>query len=237
MALVAGETDVPMSVNEDGRYAVTRDEMIAQARTAGFLSALPGGTFDSLTGTANLSGGFSDVSSFGGLVGAELGEMNGSFGVGGAGFGPGGGGTGWGTIAAGGYSTIGHGSGYGSCGCGSIRDLRGRESVAPTVIIDAANVTGSYDKSIIRRYIRRHLSKFSYCYEKELLANPALSGTVTAVFVIAPNGRVASATADGADPEVASCVADVVKAIEFPKLERGESVKVTYPFIFELAGS
>ena len=118
--------------------------------------------------------------------------MNGGFGFGRSGFGPGGGGTGWGTIGTGRYGTIGHGSGTGSgYGVGGGRGgMRGRTAAVPTVSIGQPNAQGDLDKAIIRRYIKRNIQKITYCYEKQLLAKPGLSGTVSTQFFITPNGNV-----------------------------------------------
>ncbi len=201
-------------------------------RTAGILGSaalVQGGAFASLTGTGDVSAGFDDSNIYGGLLGNEPGDMNGGFGFGRAGFGPGGGGTGWGTIGTGRYGTIGHGAGYGSAG------MRGRTGAVPTISIGQPNTQGDLDKAIIRRYIKRHLNEFSYCYEKQLLAKPQLEGTVSTQFFIDPKGTVDSAMATGVDPEVASCVASVIKSIEFPKPKGGGGVQVSYPFTFRPA--
>ncbi|HEU5059497.1 MAG TPA: AgmX/PglI C-terminal domain-containing protein [Kofleriaceae bacterium] len=174
----------------------------------------PGGAFASLTGTGDISSGLDDADVYGGLLGNEVGEMQG-----GAGFG-----------------TIGHGSGTGS-GYGSGGGMRGRSASVPTVAIGAASATGDLDKNIIRRYIRRKLPQIRYCYEKQLVAKPTLSGRVDSQFVIDPNGNVTSATATGMDPEVSACIGAAIKSIQFPKPKAGGVVKVNYPFIFRPAGS
>jgi hypothetical protein len=224
---------------EDPQLA--RQQAIEQARTAGILgsSALTqGGAFASLTGTGDISSGFDDGNIYGGLLGNEAGEMNGGFGYGRSGFGPGGGGTGWGTIGTGRYGTIGHGSGTGQgYGVGGGRGgMRGRTAAVPTVSIGQPNAQGDLDKAIIRRYIKRNLQKIQYCYEKQLLAKPTLAGTVQAQFFITPNGTVASSTGTGVDGEVSSCVAEVIKNIEFPKPKGGGGVQVNYPFTFHSSG-
>ena len=197
------------------------------------------GAFASLTGTGDISSGFDDTNIYGGLLGNEAGEMNGGFGYGRSGFGPGGGGTGWGTIGTGRYGTIGHGSGTGSgYGVGGGRGgMRGRTSAVPTVSIGQPNAQGDLDKAIIRRYIKRNIQKIQYCYEKELLAKPGLSGTVQTQFLITGNGNVQSSSGNGVDPNVSSCVAGVIKGIEFPKPKGGGNVQVNYPFTFRPAGS
>lgn len=250
MALDEGKMGKKDSDRAEGQYKMqknqedpqlARQQAIEQARTAGILGSaalVQGGAFASLTGTGDISSGFDDTNIYGGLLGNEAGEMNGGFGFGRSGFGPGGGGTGWGTIGTGRYGTIGHGAGTGSgYGVGSGRGgMRGRTSAVPTVTISQPNVQGDLDKAIIRRYIRRNIQKISYCYEKQLLAKPSLSGTVTAQFFISPNGSVTSSQGSGLDPDVAACVADVVRGIEFPKPKGGGGVQVNYPFIFRPAG-
>jgi hypothetical protein len=196
-----------------------------------------GGAFATLTGTGDISSGFDDENIYGGLLGNEAGEMNGGFGFGRSGFGPGGGGTGWGTIGTGRYGVIGRGSGTGSgYGVGGGRGgMRGRNSSVPAVTIGQPSAQGDLDKAIIRRYIKRNLQKITYCYEKELLVNSKLAGTVMITFFIQPTGKVAQATATGVNGNVAKCVAAVIKGIEFPKPKNGGGVQVNYPFTFRPA--
>jgi len=250
MALEEGKMGKKDSDRAEGQYKMkkeqedpqlARQQAIEQARNAGILGSTAltqGGAFASLTGTGDISSGFDDGNIYGGLLGNEAGEMNGGFGFGRSGFGPGGGGTGWGTIGTGRYGTIGHGSGTGSgYGVGGGRGgMRGRTAAVPTVSIGQPNAQGDLDKAIIRRYIKRNQQKIQYCYEKELLAKPQLSGTVMTNFLITPNGNVSSSSGSGVDPNVANCVADVIRNIEFPKPKGGGNVQVNYPFIFRLGG-
>jgi hypothetical protein len=250
MALEEGKMGKKESDRAEGQYKMkkeqedpqlARQQAIEQARNAGILGStalVQGGAFASLTGTGDISSGFDDTNIYGGLLGNEAGEMNGGFGFGRSGFGPGGGGTGWGTIGTGRYGTIGHGSGTGSgYGVGGGRGgMRGRSAAVPTVSIGQPNAQGDLDKAIIRRYIKRNIQKITYCYEKQLLAKPGLSGTVSTQFFITPNGNVASSSGSGVDPEVANCVAMVIKNIQFPKPKGGGGVQVNYPFTFRPAG-
>ncbi|MBL8625150.1 MAG: AgmX/PglI C-terminal domain-containing protein [Myxococcales bacterium] len=111
----------------------------------------------------------------------------------------------------------------------------GSTPTGPQVRIGIPQAVGDLDKAIIRRYIKRNILKISYCYEKELLVTPTLSGTVTTQFFISPTGSVSTANASGVSPEVASCVAGVIKAIEFPQPRGGGGVQVNYPFRFSPA--
>lgn len=214
---------------------LARQQAIEQARNAGLLgvtSLKQGGAFASLTGTGDSDYGFDDGNIYGVLLGSEAGDLGGGLGFGRSGFGPGGGGTGWGTIGTGRYGTIGHGSGYGVGG--GRGGMRGRTTAVPTISIGQPNAQGDLDKAIIRRYVKRNIQKIQYCYEKQLLAKPTLAGTVQTQFFIAPSGQVASATAAGVDPDVAACIATVLKSIEFPRPKGGGGVQVNYPFTLRL---
>jgi hypothetical protein len=187
-------------------------------------------------GTPAVPGTLGDEEIYGGLLGNEVGEQTGAWGFGYSGVGPAGGPMppgGWGTIGTGRYGRIGHGtgsgieSGYGT-GSGGSRSHR-----KPLVHIGDTSATGSLDKNIIRRYIRQKVPHISHCYEKQLLVNEDLAGTVTASFVIGPSGDVAVSSAEGVDPELSHCVASVVKTIEFPKPKGGGIVRVNYPFTFK----
>jgi len=241
---------------EAAKEAAKAEAALAKAqddnrRTTGILGSTAlqqGGAFASLTGTGTVSSGFDDTNIYGGLLGNEAGEMNGGFGYGRSGFGPGGGGTGWGTIGTGRYGSIGHGSGTSSgYGVGGGRGgMRGRAAAVPTISIGqpmvvptvaSATDPGNLDKAIVRRYVKRNIQKLQYCYEKELLAKADLSGTVTTQFTITESGVVGSASASGVDPTVSSCMAGVIKGIEFPKPKGTGGVTVTYPFTVRPAGS
>jgi len=214
MALDEGRAGRP----DPDRNRTDREAAIESARSAGVLGASDGhgGAFASLTGTGDIASGFDDSNLHGGLLGNEAGEMDGSFGFGRSGFGPGGGGTG-----------AGYGVGEGRGG------MRGRTSAVPTVAIGQPQVQGSLDRAIIRRYIKRNIRRIQYCYEKELLAKPGLAGTLSVRFVIGNTGTVGEVTATGVDPEVATCVAAVVKNIQFPG--GGAPVMITYPLTFRPA--
>jgi hypothetical protein len=248
MALDAGRMGRLDSQRAEGHYQMAktaqdpqlaRQQAIEQARNAGIIGStalVTGGAFSSLTGTSEISSGFEDTNIYGGKIGNETGEMSGGFGYARSSFGPGGGGTGWGSICAGDFGTIGHGAGtgtgYGEGGgrCGPM--CRGRHAAVPTVAIGQPVSVGDMDKATIRRYIKRNIDKITYCYEKQLLAKPELSGTVATQFFITSTGSVTGATAAGVDPEVANCVAAVIAGIEFPKSDGGGGVQVSYPFTF-----
>jgi len=130
------------------------------------------------------------------------------------------------------------GAGVTSIGLGLIPTEAERKANLPPVVSDGQpNAQGDLDKDVIRRFVKRNLPRITYCYEKELLAIPNLQGTVQIQFFIAPTGKVASASGAGMNATVASCVAGVIKGIEFPKPKGGGGVQVNYPFTFRPEGA
>jgi hypothetical protein len=121
-------------------------------------------------------------------------------------------------------------------GASATGGMRGALAPVPVVSIGQPSVQGDLDKAIVRRYIKRNIQKIQYCYEKQLLNKPRLAGTVQAQFEIGDEGKVVSSTATGVDAAVTSCVADVIRQIEFPKPKTGGVVQVNYPFMFRLGG-
>lgn len=222
------------------RFARPKDgQLVKVTYPLTFDPGAEGGAFASLTGTGDVGSGFDDSNIYGGLVGSEVGETTGGGGFDRSGFGPGGGGTGWGTIGTGRYGTIGKGGGVTGSGYGvggGRGGMRGRTSDVPTVSIGQPDAQGDLDKAIIRRYIKRNIQKLQYCYEKELLQTPTLKGTVTAAFTIGIDGLVSSSTASGiGSTDVETCIAAVIKGIEFPKPKGNGPVTVKYPFKFQPA--
>ena len=250
MALAAGLAGRPTATSERGHIAVThqvatpqltRAGEIARARTAGVLAAAALADVGALASTQALSSGF-DATSISGALYGGTGESAGGFGLAAHAFdGASAGGSDYmGTIGIGHYHGIGNGQregeGWGGRGLGA--PSTPHVARVPTVMLCASPRvpcvigSGGPDKAIIRRYLRRRLDAIAYCYEKELLAHPGLEGDVVTRFVIDPSGAVSVAQAEGVSPEVASCVAGVVRAIEFPRSVHGEPVQVTYPFTF-----
>lgn len=118
--------------------------------------------------------------------------------------------------------------------CGGRRPAPG--SLVPRVRIGQPTSDPGLDKEIIGRYIRRNKQKILYCYEKWLLADDTLIGTLITNVTIGADGKVTRATASGLHADVASCVVKVIELIEFPKPTSGAAVNVVYPFTFEPTG-
>lgn len=90
----------------------------------------------------------------------------------------------------------------------------------------------STDPQVISRPIRQNLPRIASCYDRARLKSPELAGMVMTEFQIGPLGTVSHATAQGVSDELASCVVDVIKTIQFPKSCSGETTLVRYPIKF-----
>jgi outer membrane biosynthesis protein TonB len=113
---------------------------------------------------------------------------------------------------------------------------KGKSTRPPQVRIGNASATSGLDKNIIRRYIRRRLHQIRKCYERELLLEPNLQGTLVMQFQIMPDGLVANATGGGlGNATVTACVEAAIESIQFPKPKGGGLVNVRYPFTFRPA--
>jgi hypothetical protein len=115
------------------------------------------------------------------------------------------------------------GTGWGTIGVA-------KDPPAPPGLISPALVAvGELDRAIVRRYLKRNVNRFTFCYENRGSANVT---TVVLSFVINSQGAVSSASATG-DKTFAESITQVVKAIEFPRPKKGE-VKVTVTLDFSL---
>lgn len=100
------------------------------------------------------------------------------------------------------------------------------------VTLGTPKLAGTYDLTMLRRYVKRMTPSLAYCYEQQLMKDAKLAGTVTATFTIEADGKVVTASAKGLHADVEACVAKVMRRIEFPKPAAGATIGVTYPIAF-----
>jgi TonB family protein len=114
---------------------------------------------------------------------------------------------------------------------------RGKKDYLPPTIGEIKVMDGGLDREIVKRYIRKQIDAISYCYEKQLVANAELGGTITVEFVISAGGSVISARGEGTAgaKAVDTCVLEQVRGIQFPRSEGMTNVR--YPFTFRTSGS
>jgi hypothetical protein len=215
---------------------------IASARDAGilgilaqqdrhFLASIDGGAF---------AVGQNDEDIWGNVVGVEHAAAYGTGGLGLIGSGKGGGGVAGGLIGMGNHGLIGHGNGTGGLyhgnegGKGGVIGFGERKQKIPTPRVGKGSVTGDIDKDMIRRIVRAHLNEVRSCYNAGLTRNPNLEGRVTVQFSIVGTGKVASSVVQEnttKDSSVADCIAKAVKRWSFPRVGKGGTALVSYPFL------
>ena len=194
----------------------------------------------------------SQATALGGDVENVLGHMNGTTiadayavgGLGTVGTGTGAAGTGEGTIGGGGplatMGNFGHGRGgpgYGGTGVGTL--TMHHKTRVPEVVPGIVTGSGTLDKEIIRRIVRRHLNEVRFCYEQALPRHPTLAGRAVVQFTIGKDGQVLASVLQSSTlglASVESCVVGAVKRWPFPAPERGGLTIVSYPFQFTPSG-
>jgi hypothetical protein len=227
-----GSAEIQKVENLPPKIALTTEQKNQVARTAGVIGFIKNNNaFQAIANDGDFSVGLDDKDIEGGWYG-NPGENPGGFGGGVAGMGPGGipcdgvACSSLGTIAVGKYHVPGKGPGP----IPGFVDPNHQHVPQAPVYIGAAE-TKDVDPQLLRRYVHEHVDEITYCYTHELQAKPTIEGTVTSHFTIDGNGRVITVGATGVDDLVSSCVAGVIKSIEFPKFDTVVNV-TSYPFRF-----
>ncbi|MBU1534322.1 AgmX/PglI C-terminal domain-containing protein, partial [Myxococcota bacterium] len=162
--------------------------------------------------------------------------MDGGFGGrGGAGGGGGGGGLGIGGGGGTGFGGIGIGGGGGLGGRFGKMGGVGRRSIS--VRSGSAAVFGKLDPNEVRAVIRAHRREVHHCYQKGLMANDKLAGTVRVSFMINTTGRVqsCSVTENLAIPKVGHCICGRLTTWKFPQ-PQGGLARVAYAWTLQPGG-
>jgi len=103
-----------------------------------------------------------------------------------------------------------------------------RRPLAPRISYywPSLRVVGSLDKEIIKRFLKRSGPRVRNCYQRELVVNPNLRGTMRVRFIILPTGNTRAARVAGLHPKVDACVKRVFDKLRFLKTRGGGIVVV-----------
>ena len=96
--------------------------------------------------------------------------------------------------------------------------------------------TGELDAAMIKEIVGAHKAEVTFCYEKQLREKPKLAGRVSPTFTIGSTGEVTEVHFTEntvADSEVGKCISDKIKKWEFPRPPDGESIEISFPWIFQ----
>ncbi len=161
--------------------------------------------------------------------GGDLVIGRGAGGMGMRGTGKGGGGEGFGRIGGLGKVDTGGGKGAG----GKIGKKK-RKKIKPKLTKGAPKIGDFCDKANIRRVVNAKSNAIRYCFEKELQANPKLSGKIVAQWKVNMDGSVMStstASTTMKNKKVEGCINRVIKRMRFQKPNGGICI-INYPFVF-----
>jgi len=207
------------------------------AMNSGALSILNSNQIAASWGSGSVTTGFDPITAMGDNKGTSFGTAYGFGAFGTAGTGRGGGGVSENSFGTGTFGTRGRGGGGGG-GTGYGRDagdLSDRATRVPQVVPGSPVVTGSLDKELIRRVIRKHRREVKYCYEKELIKDKNLAGKIIVQFTISSTGSVVAAVTSSStmgNGSVERCINEKVRRWIFPEPKGGGIVIVKYPFVF-----
>jgi outer membrane biosynthesis protein TonB len=129
------------------------------------------------------------------------------------------------------------GGGIGALGVGSVGKGPVRSGVTKAVSTSIAS-QGQIDKEAVAKVINSHLAEVQRCYEAALMKTPGLAGKVVLEWSISTSGKVLSSKSKSSslkDVSVEACILRSLNNWQFPPA-KGNSVIITYPFIFNSVG-
>lgn len=93
---------------------------------------------------------------------------------------------------------------------------------------------GNLDRAAVEKVIKANLTKFRYCYQRQLQRDPGLSGKIVNRFVIAQDGTVSRSEtkASTVSPAVDTCIEQTMARLQFPQPKGGGIAIISYPFVF-----
>jgi hypothetical protein len=94
-----------------------------------------------------------------------------------------------------------------------------RARKAPAVVPGPVEITGAFDKTILRRALRGRLPDFQDCYGQALERDPHLSGRLSVKFIITPSGEAhapAVTLSQLPDTGLEKCVLQVFRSLSLP---------------------
>ena len=116
------------------------------------------------------------------------------------------------------------------------KGLSDKTSSNTAYIASQTKVLGALDPNLIRKIMEQHISQFRYCYQKELLTNPSVSGVFDVSFKINRYGKGVKAAVKshgkGFSKQGTTCIKRVIDIISFPRPKNGGFVDVSLPMNF-----
>ncbi len=120
-------------------------------------------------------------------------------------------------------------------GCGAATKSGNAASADDAQASTAETASGTCRRDDIQRVVRGHLGSVQYCYEKQLMLQPDLQGSVTARWTISTSGTVEQAEiarSTVGSQVLEDCVLRWIRRWRFEPPGGGVCV-VNYPFVFK----
>jgi pSer/pThr/pTyr-binding forkhead associated (FHA) protein/outer membrane biosynthesis protein TonB len=116
------------------------------------------------------------------------------------------------------------------------KGLASKSGIDTTYTDQKTVVLGSMDPELLRKILREYLPQFRHCYQRELERSEDAKGVVDLNFRIGKAGRVTTVNIKSKKAKFSksgtSCMAGVLKLIDFPKPKGGGMVDVKQPLNF-----
>jgi hypothetical protein len=112
---------------------------------------------------------------------------------------------------------------------------RGSKRPRATVSGRARIAAGLLTNEQVEKVIRRNKSSIKYCYERELVSNPRLSGRIGAQWTVGLDGNVITASVSEntiGSRAIEPCLLGVINGMKFDP-PNGGIVVISYPFTFQ----
>jgi len=132
-------------------------------------------------------------------------------------------------------ASVGSLRGAGGISAGGTGEGPSEKKVSGVVKSEAPNVDGELDPNIVAKEVRSRIGAVKACYDRALKKNPNLSGKIVVHWTITPAGTVSGVdmeTDSVGDPEVATCIKQLISRWRFPA-PSGGAVEVSFPFVFQ----
>ena len=103
-------------------------------------------------------------------------------------------------------------------------------------IEEETEISAGMDPEVIRSIVKKSMGRIRYCYERQLITTPGLSGQIKLSWIINSQGRVASPKVQRSTMKSAmteGCILRVIKRLNFPRPDSGGDVLVAFPFYFK----
>ena len=97
---------------------------------------------------------------------------------------------------------------------------------------------GGISRADVEKVIHQHIDEVNYCYESALLKDPTLMGKVVFEWKILLSGNVGEVKIKSStvrSSEIHSCIKSAIRSWKFPN-PKGQTVLVSYPFVFDISG-